>query len=58
MRGPSRRRLGSSAEFMSAEVAKLKEFNGEDYEPSADDIDRIRSALVAQQQQPPQQQQQ
>ena len=51
VRGPLRRRLGSCAEFMSAEVAKLKEANGEDYEPSADDIDRMRSALAAQQQQ-------
>ena len=47
-RGPPRRRLGNSAEFMNAEIAKLKEINGEDYEPSADDIDRIRAALVAQ----------
>lgn len=45
-----RRRLGSSAEFMSAEIAKLREINGKDYEPTADDIDRIRAALVAQQQ--------
>ncbi len=48
-RGALRRRLGSSAEFMSAEIAKLKEAHGEDYEPSADDIDRIRAALVEQQ---------
>jgi hypothetical protein len=34
---------------MSAEIAKLKEAHGEDYEPSADDIDRIRAALVEQQ---------
>ena len=47
-RGPRRRRLGSSAEFVNVEIAKLKEINGEDYEPSADDIDRIRAALVAQ----------
>ncbi len=47
--GASRRRLGRSAEFMRVEVAKLKEANGEDYEPSADDIDRIRAALVGQQ---------
>ena len=48
-RGAPRRRLGSSAQFMSAEIAKLKKAHGEDYEPSADDIDRIRAALVAQQ---------
>lgn len=48
-RGPSRRRLGSSAEFMRAELQKLKEVNGEDYEPNADDIDRMRAALVGQQ---------
>jgi hypothetical protein len=35
---------------MSAEIAKLREINGKDYEPTADDIDRIRAALVAQQQ--------
>ena len=45
-----RRQLGSSAGFMSAEIAKLREINGKDYEPTADDIDRIRAALVAQQQ--------
>jgi hypothetical protein len=47
-RGRSRRRLGGSAEFMRGEVAKLKATHGEEYEPTADDMDRIRAALVAQ----------
>jgi hypothetical protein len=33
---------------MRGEVAKLKATHGEEYEPTADDMDRIRAALVAQ----------